>query len=159
MRPTPQVLLGESVVASGGAGFFQTLETFKEHTLAYAFGAVATAVVDDLLALRPIDSFPPQNRVPVFVLGAPSPLFQQPRIAMAMPAPSGQGSVQLRYLNNVPVTSFEVTRLTFLVPIAMQLLVLLPVSACSSLSTITSSNGNGNTTYVSYNYQSIRCTQ
>ena len=111
---------------------------------AYAFGAVATAVVDDLLALRPIDSFPPQNRVPVFVLGAPSPLFQQPRIVMAMPAPSGQGSVQLRYLNNVPVTSFEVTRLTFLVPIAMQLLVLLPVSACSSLSTITSSNGNGN---------------
>ena len=28
------------MVARGGAGFFQTLETFKEHTLACAVGAV-----------------------------------------------------------------------------------------------------------------------
>ena len=40
MRPTSQILLGKFVVARGGARFFQTLETFKEHTLAYALGAV-----------------------------------------------------------------------------------------------------------------------
>ena len=51
LRPTPQVLLGESVVARGGARFFQTLETFKEHTLAYAFLAVI-----DMLPIRKTNS-------------------------------------------------------------------------------------------------------
>ena len=40
LRPTPQVLLGKFVVARGGAGVFEALETFEKHMLAYALGAV-----------------------------------------------------------------------------------------------------------------------
>jgi hypothetical protein len=111
---------------------------------AFSFGSSSGPLSDKNLALRPIDTFAANDRVPVRVIGAPPPLFLQPRFVMATPAPGGRGYVQLRYLNNVPALSFEITRLVFLVPVAMQLTVVLPVSACASLSTIISGNGNGN---------------
>jgi hypothetical protein len=92
----------------------------------------------------PKGNFSFQDRVPVSIIGAGSPFFQQPRVLMAVPSLAAQNSIQLRYWSNLPVLSFEVLQLVFLVPVTAKLLIVLPVTACASLSSIRSSNGNSN---------------